>query len=121
MTSAAVADAIQFDDGAAYERFMGCRSRAAGALFLEWLAPPAQARWLEIGCGTGAFTQLVSGRCRPAAIVAFDPAPEQIDYARRHLRKTEAAFHVATAEAMPFTESCFDVVVSALAVNFMRN
>jgi len=77
------AAAISFDDGAAYERFMGRWSRAVGARFLDWLAPAAQAFWLEAGCGTGAFTQLVSGRCRPATIVAFDPSREQIAYARQ--------------------------------------
>ena len=52
-----------FDDAAAYERFMGRWSRAAGSPFLDWLAPPAGARWLEIGCGTGAFTEQVLNTC----------------------------------------------------------
>jgi hypothetical protein len=44
-------------------------SRAAGALFLVgWLERPAQARWLEVGCGTGAFTGLACERRRPGAI-----------------------------------------------------
>jgi hypothetical protein len=29
---------IRFDDGAAYERFMGNWSRRAGIIFLDWLA-----------------------------------------------------------------------------------
>jgi hypothetical protein len=35
---------IRFDDGAAYEQFMGKWSRPAGEAFLEWLAPPRAAR-----------------------------------------------------------------------------
>ena len=31
---------IRFDDGAAYEEFMGIWSRLAGEVFLPWLAPP---------------------------------------------------------------------------------
>src|SRR6185437_9787635 len=96
--------AISFDDGAAYERFMGRWSRAVGARFLDWLAPAAQAHWLEAGCGTGAFTRLVSERCRPATIVAFDPAREQIAYARKRPFNAEIAFHVAAAEAIPFAD-----------------
>lgn len=121
MTGAHGTGAILFDDGAAYERFMGSWSRAAGTRFLDWLAPAPRARWLEAGCGTGAFTQLVSERCRPAAIAAFDPALEQIAYARQHLRNAEVAFHVAAAEAIPFADTSYDLVVSALAMNFMRD
>jgi SAM-dependent methyltransferase len=113
--------AIRFDHGAAYERFMGCWSRAAGALFLDWLAPPAEARWLEIGCGTGAFTELILQRCRPAAIVAVDPAPAQVAYARRRTDANAISFHVASAEALPCSDESQDVVVSALALNFIAD
>ena len=44
-----------FNDGAAYEQFMGRWSRAVGVEFLDWLAPPDGARWLDVGCGTGTF------------------------------------------------------------------
>ena len=50
--------AQSFDDSAAYERFMGRWSRAVGPMFLAWVAPPSGARWLEIGCGTGVFTEV---------------------------------------------------------------
>lgn len=113
--------AIGFDDGAAYELFMGRWSCAAGALFLDWLAPPAWARWLEIGCGTGAFTQLVRQRCRPAAIVAVDPAPAQIAHARCQPGADTNAFHLAAAEALPCRNASHDIVVSALALNFMTD
>jgi SAM-dependent methyltransferase len=113
--------AIAFDDAAAYEQFMGRWSRAAGALFLDWLAPPAHASWLEVGCGTGAFTQLVRQRCRPAAIVAVDPAPAQIAYARSRPGADPNAFQLAAAEALPCRSGTHDIVVSALALNFMTD
>ena len=75
--------AMHFDDGAAYERFMGRWSRAVGSAFLNWLAPPAGAHWLDVGCGTGAFTELVLDTCSPAAVSAVDPAKAQIDYVNR--------------------------------------
>jgi hypothetical protein len=40
---------IRFDDGAAYERFMGKWSRLAGETFLDWLAPQPGLRWLDVG------------------------------------------------------------------------
>jgi len=121
MTGAHCGGPIRFDDGEAYERFMGRWSRAVGSRFLDWLAPAGDSHWLEAGCGTGAFTPLVSERCRPAAIVAFDPTPQQIAYARHHLLNKCVAFHVAAAEAIPFADSSYDIVVSALAMNFMRD
>ena len=50
---------IRFDDGAAYERVMGTWSRLAGDIFLDWLAPRSGLRWIDIGCGNGAFTELL--------------------------------------------------------------
>ena len=59
---------IRFNDGAAYERMMGVWSRIAGDVFLDWLAPPKGQRWLDVGCGNGAFTELIVERCAPASI-----------------------------------------------------
>jgi ubiquinone/menaquinone biosynthesis C-methylase UbiE len=108
-----------FDDGEAYERFMGRWSRAAGTTFLDWLKPPRQARWLDLGCGTGAFTELVAATCAPAALTAVDPSPAQIDHARRQPIGRRADFRVADAQQLPFADDAFDVVVSALVINFI--
>jgi len=48
---------IRFDDGAAYERMMGAWSQLVGQVFLDWLAPAMGQRWIDVGCGNGAFTE----------------------------------------------------------------
>jgi 2-polyprenyl-3-methyl-5-hydroxy-6-metoxy-1,4-benzoquinol methylase len=48
---------IKFDDSAAYERAMGRWSRAVAPIFLQWLAPPVSARWLDVGCGAGCLSK----------------------------------------------------------------
>jgi hypothetical protein len=48
-------DQIRFDDGAAYERYMGLWSRLAGEAFLDWVAPERGWRWVYLGAGNGAF------------------------------------------------------------------
>ena len=73
---------IRFDDGAAYERMMGRWSQLAGAIFLDWLAPPAGLRWLDVGCGSGAFTELLVKRCAPATVYGIDPSQGQLAFAR---------------------------------------
>jgi ubiquinone/menaquinone biosynthesis C-methylase UbiE len=108
-----------FDDSIAYERFMGRWSRGLGTAFLEWLAPPAGSQWLDIGCGTGIFTELVMDGCAPATVSAIDLAPAQIEHARRRPVGQRATFQVADAEKLPFLDATFDVVVSALTINFI--
>jgi ubiquinone/menaquinone biosynthesis C-methylase UbiE len=111
--------AMRFDDGVAYERFMGRWSRAVGRVFLNWLAPPAGAHWLDVGCGTGALTELVLDTCSPAAVSAVDPAKAQIDYVSRQPVAQRADFRVADALALPFLDATFDVVTSAIVINFI--
>lgn len=111
--------ALSFDDSAAYERFMGSWTRAVGPLFLQWLQPARHVRWLDVGCGTGIFTQLVVDRCFPEAVVAVDCAQAQIDHARRQHFSERIDFRLADAQALPFANGSFDVVVSALVINFI--
>jgi SAM-dependent methyltransferase len=111
--------AHRFDDSAAYEQFMGRWSRAAGAIFLDWVAAPAGAHWLDVGCGTGTLTQLICETCAPAAVISIDPAAAQIEYACRRSMARPAHFGVADAQALPFPDSTFDVIASALVINFI--
>jgi len=111
--------AIRFDDGAAYELFMGRWSRIAGRRFLDWLAPPSGARWLEVGCGTGAFTSVLNERCLPAEIIAVDPATAQIAYASQRVCADYVAFYIGSVEALQWPDASFDFTVSALVLNFM--
>jgi len=110
-----------FNDGAAYERFMGRWSRIAGSAFLKWLAPPTRAQWLDVGCGTGAFTELVCDSCSPASLIGVDPSAEQIEYARSLPIARFAEFKVADALNLPFPDRTFDVVASALVINFLSD
>lgn len=71
-----------FTDGEAYERLMGRWSRLIGRGFLEWLDVPKGLRWLDVGCGNGAFTEEIVARCVPATVMAIDPSAEQLAYAR---------------------------------------
>jgi 2-polyprenyl-3-methyl-5-hydroxy-6-metoxy-1,4-benzoquinol methylase len=66
-----------FNDGKAYERMMGRRSKLVGAIFLEWLAPTKNLRWVEVGCGNGAFTEELIARCAPLEVAAIDPASDK--------------------------------------------
>ena len=73
---------ISFEDGASYERMMGTWSRLAGGIFLDWLAPSNGLRWVNVGCGNGAFTELLVERCAATEVQGIDPSDEQLAFAR---------------------------------------
>jgi ubiquinone/menaquinone biosynthesis C-methylase UbiE len=108
-----------FTDGDAYDRMMGQWSRAVGEVFLDWLALPKGLRWLDVGCGTGAFTNLISDRCGPAAVSGIDPSADQIKFAQALPGAKRAAFHVGDSQALPFADGEFDVAVMALVISFV--
>ncbi len=108
---------ITFDAAEDYERFMGAWSRSIGERFLAWLGAPSSARWLDVGCGTGAFSELVLRHAAPASLTGIDPSREQIAYVREHV--PGAAFEVADSQTLPFADGAFDVVASALVLHFI--
>jgi ubiquinone/menaquinone biosynthesis C-methylase UbiE len=110
---------IRYDDGAAYERYMGRWSRLAGQMFLNWLAPPPGLRWIDIGCGNGAFTELLVERCTPAEVQGIDPSEAQLAFARTRPAARVAEFRQGDALTLPFSEDRFDAAVMALVIFFV--
>ena len=111
---------IRFDDGAAYERYMGKWSQLAGETFLDWLAPATGWRWLDVGCGSGAFTEMIVARCAPSAVDGIDPSEAQLAYARtRRALSGVAQFREGNAMALPFANDSFDAAVMPLVIFFV--
>lgn len=110
---------IRFNDGAAYERYMGRWSRLVGEAFLDWLAPSAGQRWLDVGCGNGAFTELLAQRCAPAELHGIDPSAEQLAHARAQAALSAAQFRQGDAMALPYPDSSFDAAVMPLVIFFV--
>ncbi len=110
---------IRFEDGAAYEDFMGKWSQLAGDTFLRWLDPAPAWRWVDVGCGNGAFTEMLVERCAPVAVQGIDPSLEQIEFARERLGGGSARFDVGDAMALPYADASFDAAVMALVIFFV--
>jgi ubiquinone/menaquinone biosynthesis C-methylase UbiE len=110
---------IRFNDGAGYERLMGTWSRIAGEIFLDWLAPAKGLKWIDVGCGNGAFTELIVDRCAPVEVVGFDPSEGQLSYARTRPAARLATFRQGDAMALPVDAGKFDVAVMALVIFFV--
>jgi SAM-dependent methyltransferase len=110
---------IRFDDGDAYERLMGIWSGIVGQVFLDWLSPAPGQRWADIGCGNGAFTELIMRRCAPAKVHGIDPSDGQLAYARTRPGIQDAAFQHGDGMALPYPEASFDIAVMALVIHFV--
>src|SRR4051812_18847565 len=98
---------IHFEDGAAYERYMGKWSRLAGDAFLDWVAAKAGLRWLDIGCGNGAFTEMIIERCAPVSVQGIDPSEGQLTYARNRSSSNVAQFSQGDAMDLRFPADSF--------------
>jgi ubiquinone/menaquinone biosynthesis C-methylase UbiE len=110
---------IRFDDGLSYEQYMGDWSRRAGSVFLDWLAVPSGLRWIDVGCGNGAFTELLVERCAPTLANGIDPSEAQLNFARKRSASRLATFDRGDAMALPFPGDAFDAAIMALVIFFV--
>src|SRR5205085_8632947 len=108
-----------FTDGQGYERLMGRWSRIVAEAFLNWLNIPKNLRWLDVGCGNGAFTEELIVRCAPAAVTAIDPSDDQLTYARTRSGVRMTDFQNGDAHKLPFPDGSFDVAAMALVMSFL--
>lgn len=106
--------------GDAYEKYMGRWSRLVADGFVTWLGAGvgAGARWLDVGCGTGALTAVVAARCAPRTVLGLDRSAGFVDAARTSA-SGPARFAVADALALPVRDGACDAAVSGLALNFL--
>ncbi|MCS5704875.1 class I SAM-dependent methyltransferase [Synechococcus sp. FGCU-3] len=83
------------------------------------MAPKPCQRWIDVGCGNGAFTQLIAERCAPASLVGIDPSDAQLDFARKHPLLEGVSFVNADAMTLPFQDNAFDCAVMPLVIFFV--
>jgi SAM-dependent methyltransferase len=105
--------------GEAYEPYVGRWSRLVAAEFVGRLGVAPGARWLDVGCGTGALSGVVLDRCDPASVVGVDPSEAFLTYARRRVTDPRAEFRQGDAQALPIGDHELDTVVSGLVLNFV--
>jgi SAM-dependent methyltransferase len=107
--------------GDAYEPYVGRWSRLVAREFIDWLALPSGGHWLDLGCGTGALTQTIAARGKPATVTGLDPSDRFIAFARRQTQDRRVHFQTGDAQALPFPDMTFDAVVAGLVLNFIPN
>ena len=112
---------IKYNDAAAYDAMMGVWSQLLGSQFISWLKPVSNKKWIDIGCGSGAFTEQIFTQCAPNKLTGIDPSKEQIEFATNRFSSDVLNFQVADAMSLPFEENCFDFASMALVLFFVPN
>ena len=107
--------------GDAYERYVGRWGRLVARAFVPWLGIAPGARWLDVGCGTGALTATIMELAEPAGVLGVDPSEAFLGHARDVLGGPRVSFQVGDAQALPAPAGSYDVVLAGLVLNFVPN
>jgi SAM-dependent methyltransferase len=110
-----------WDSSHAYEQYVGRWSRKVATEFLGWLAPPPKLAWADVGCGTGALASAILGLCEPSLVSGIDSSDGFVFQARQNVRDPRVQFETGDATHLPWNAAIWDVTVSGLVLNFVRD
>ncbi|CAH1606836.1 Malonyl-(acyl-carrier protein) O-methyltransferase [Vibrio jasicida] len=102
--------ADSYDRHAAFQRDVGQR------LLQKLPDDLTNKRVLDLGCGTGYFSQLLQQR--GAEVVCGDISQAMLDKAKQRCGAHRMQYHLADAENLPFEDDSFDYVFSSLALQW---
>ncbi|HEY7197733.1 MAG TPA: methyltransferase domain-containing protein [Gaiellaceae bacterium] len=108
-----------FTQAEAYGRFMGRYGQELGTKLADFAGVAPGMRALDVGCGPGALTSVLTGRLGADRVAGADPSEPFVEANRA--RNPGVELVVARAENLPFPDDAFDAALSQLVVNFMRD
>jgi SAM-dependent methyltransferase len=112
--------AMSFEvDADAYDRYMGHWSSQLAPLLADLAMIRAGQRALDVGCGPGALTGVLTTRLGAGAVSAVDPSESFVAAARA--RYPGVNVRRASAEQLPFENDGFDAALAGLVVHFMSD
>lgn len=109
----------QWSVGERYEPYVGRWSRLVARQFVGWLDVTAGARWVDVGCGTGALSDTIRAAAAPSLVLGVDPSCVYVAYARTHVVGAAVQFAVGDAQRLGAADASFDTAVSGLVLNFV--
>ncbi|TDD44947.1 methyltransferase domain-containing protein [Nonomuraea terrae] len=96
--------------------FLGAR-RAVFTRLAAAVRPRAGDRVLDVGCGTGYLSRILSPVVGPAGqVTGIDPSPAMIRYAAARARGN-CTYVLGGAQTLPFPDGSFDAVTATLVVH----
>jgi SAM-dependent methyltransferase len=103
----------------AYDRHIGRYGPALARALVEATNVSAGQRALDVGCGPGGLTTVLSDVLGPDRVTAIDPSEPFVEACA--LRLPGVDVRLGSAEALPFPDHSFDVTLAQLVVNFMSD
>lgn len=103
----------------AYDRFMGRFSRLLSPQMLELADVQPGEKVLDVGCGTGALTQVLIDRVGAGNVTGIDPSEAFVGAFRE--RFPDVRIEHGSAESLPFPDDRFDAAIAQLVVHFMQD
>jgi SAM-dependent methyltransferase len=102
-----------------YDRFMGRYGPDLARALVAAAGLRGRQRALDVGCGPGALTGELVRTVGAERVAAVDPSAPFAEACRA--RHPGVRVEVAAAEALPFGDAEFDMVLSQLVLNFMTD
>jgi ubiquinone/menaquinone biosynthesis C-methylase UbiE len=106
-----------YEDGAGYDRWTARWSEQMARILVPWLGARRDARWLDVGCGTGAVSDAVMDLAWPGEVTGIDSSAPFLELARRKV--PGARFDHGKAVPLPYPDGSFEAVVSSLLVAYL--
>lgn len=106
-----------YADGEGYDRWTARWSEQMARDLVPWLGVRRDARWLDVGCGTGVVTDAIMDVAWPGAVTGIDGSDPYLEVARRKV--PGARFDHGDASALPYPDQSFEAVVSSLLIAYL--
>jgi SAM-dependent methyltransferase len=75
---------------------------------------------IELGCGTGRFSELLAAHFG-VEIIGIDPLKKMLDPARRKPAAGNVVYRQAAAEALPLPDDCADLVLMSMVYHHLTD
>jgi SAM-dependent methyltransferase len=108
-----------FDEGEAYDRFMGRWSRLLAPRFVTFAGVADGESVLDVGCGTGELTLAIAAVGPAVDVSGVDPSSAYVRAAQPRVPAERVRFLAGDAQALQFSDATFDRTLSMLALNFV--
>ena len=115
---------IEFNEWARAGRGEGMEKghRPVGEQAIELMEIPADARILDLGCGSGWASRLMAEKAQRGKVIGIDISDEMVQLATNTSKElSNIEFKVASAEALPFRDNEYTHVFSMESLYYYSN